>query len=93
MQVLKALKDQRPTQEAAEAEYLLQESLEKEYLVAAWKRSAAQAAIKARRLEEKLLEILSDKKLLNSELRRMLEFLRKEPFETLLKEGNEERDI
>lgn len=90
MQVLKALKDQRPSQEAAEAEYLLQESLEKEYLVAAWKRSAAQAAIKARRLEAKLLEVLSDKKLLNSELRRMLEFLRKEPYETLLKEEREE---
>lgn len=90
MQVLKALKDQRPTPEAAEVEYLLQESLEKEYLTTAWKRSAAQAAIKARRLEEKLLEVLGDKKLLNSELRRMLEFLHKEPFESLLREEEKE---
>lgn len=92
MQVWKALRDLKNTPETAEVQYLLQETLEKEYLIASWKRSAAQAAIKARCLEEKLLETLGNKKVLNSELRQMLEFLKKEPFDSLLRESEEEEN-
>lgn len=82
--LLKSVRDKRPSDKTQELEMLLQESLEREYLTSSWQRSAAQAAIKAKRLEQKLLEVLADKQLLNSSLCRMLDFLNKDPFTTML---------